>query len=60
MAGEGKKAKAKAASDDAIASVLDNATQDKGGLPNGSAAAQQTLKEKYSAAFAKENFVITS
>ena len=57
---EGKKAKAKAASDDAIASVLDNATQDKGGLPNGSAAAQQTLKEKYSAAFAKENFVITS
>jgi hypothetical protein len=52
---EGKKTDQTTASvDDAI----DKGKQDKGGPPNSSTANEPTLKEKFKAAFAKENFVI--
>ena len=58
--GDDKKKDAKAS--EAVASVvedaLDNADKEKGGLPNGTSAVAQGLKEKFKTAFAEENFVI--
>lgn len=51
-------AKAAAEAQAAIDKAIDNGDKSKGGLPNGSAANPQSLKEKYAAAFAKENFEI--
>lgn len=53
-----KAAAATAAAAAAVAGAIDNGTQ-QGGLPNGSTVETPSLKEKYKAAFAKENFVIT-
>jgi len=44
---------------DALDKAVDNGSLEKGGLPNGSSAASADLKEKYQAAFAMEQFVIT-
>lgn len=54
----GKKAKAS----EAIASVVSDAVDNgkvTGGIPNGTSAAETSLKEKYKEAFAKEGFVIS-
>lgn len=56
---EAKKAKASEAAAAVIDKVIDGADKSKGGLPNGSALAAPTLKEKYATAFAKENFIIS-
>jgi hypothetical protein len=56
-----KKAKASdaAATASAVASAIDNGDKDKATIPNGTSAAEPSLKDKYKEAFAKENFVIT-
>lgn len=55
------KKKAKAAADAAatVNNAVENADKEQGGLPNGSSANSPTLREKYQAAFAMENFIIT-
>ena len=53
-----KDAKASEAVASVIEDALDNADKEKGGLPNGTSAVAQGLKEKFKTAFAEENFVI--
>jgi len=52
-----KKAKAAQAAQAAVDAAVDNGKKD-AGLPNGTAAGDKSLKEKYQAAFARENFEI--
>lgn len=55
----GKKEDCNASEQETLASATQNGEQEKGGLPNGSSAAEPTLKEKYATAFAMEGFEIT-
>ena len=59
MEAKKKTAKANTAIASAIEGALDNADPIKGGLPNTASTSAPGLKEKFAAAFAEENFVIT-
>jgi hypothetical protein len=59
MEAKKKTAKANTAIASAVEGALDNADKEKGGLPNTSTASAPGLKEKFAAAFAEDNFVIT-
>jgi myosin heavy subunit len=59
MEAKKKTPKANIAIASAVEGALDNADKEKGGLPNTSTASAPGLKEKFAAAFAEDNFVIT-